>query len=838
MNRAWGGIEGSAGAPEIEGPYPGLRPFLAEEAEIFFGREQMADEVLVRLNERHMVVVHGTSGCGKSSLIAAGVLPQLAKRRARRGLTLNVGSFRPGSRPMQSLVATIAGEVAGGTAPADMQKVYAAIAQRQGARPELARLAKAAGIDQLCIIVDQFEELFRFAEDESFEEAERFAETLVALAGASDRPADWWEEGGEGDGVLATEAKEAQISFLLTMRSEFLGDCSRYPRLAEAINRTQYLLPNMERSDLIRAIREPAEVFGGTVDHALAEKIADDAGREQDPLPLVQHALMKLWRASDNGALDLSGYEQALAASGQSEALRQKSPLSAILADHADAVLAQATKGESDRLAATGFIFRALTRKDSEGRAIRCPQRYARLEKVSGVGPQVTREIVDCFRREGVSFLTPYEAMQAEIDPATVIDISHEALIRTWPRMSDRTIDPETAQPVGWLEREAQEAMVWRWLVLHAKFFRTNNSAYLDGTTTDRLGDWFQTVKTRPEWARPYLLHGEGKEDVREEPEWKAVDGLLEESRRRTWLERNMVRRWKKLGWWSLVLLAVALVGVVAAGVQGYSMWSKAQALRSLEAARQSTANSLYVTANVTLEKNTKRRAGSNPAEDELVDPGVAAVASGGAEGTMLVINRKSGYIWIGATRGNGTLSHIVRSDGRSLPPAAVERGGSYRIRGNLTVREGPPGADGQPAEAIGLIADNTLVTAVEPPIPAPGAAGYWLRALLVPTKLPNVRLLHAGDEETAAASAGNFTDLGYSVAASDDASARGRWEVLYCREEDRGAALRLAAIASRELAQTHGLEARTVAPVRGSDCPAPGEPGLRLIVDFSAAAS
>ena len=143
-----------------EAPYPGLRPFGARERDVFFGREQMIEEVLIRLNEKHMVVVHGTSGCGKSSLIAAGVLPQLAQRRARLKRVLRIGMFRPGAQPMRALVDLLMEMLATANRPANIRDVHAALACDKP-RAAVARLAGAAGIDQLCIVVDQFEELFR-----------------------------------------------------------------------------------------------------------------------------------------------------------------------------------------------------------------------------------------------------------------------------------------------------------------------------------------------------------------------------------------------------------------------------------------------------------------------------------------------------------------------------------------------------------------------------------------------------------------------------------------------------------------------------------------------------
>lgn len=566
MNKAWRALEPDPLEGMATSPYPGLRPFLTRERDIFFGREQMVDQVLVRLNERHMVVVHGASGCGKSSLIAAGVLPQLARRRARRGLVLRTGTFRPGIKPMQALVGLLQELCAGEDGPASLEAVYRAIANGAEARAGVARLAAAAGIDQICIVVDQFEELFRFAEDEGFEEAQLFAELLVQLCGCDESEAGWWEAEGEA-AEPGTDA--AEISFILTMRSEFLGNCARYRGLAEAINHTQYLLPNMARADLVRAIREPAEVFEGSVDHALAERMADDAAREQDALPLVQHALMQMWRAADDRTLGLADYERALEECAQGEQARTRAPLSAILAGHADRVLAEVAGGDPARETAAEFIFRALTRKDSESRAIRCPQRFWRLARVSGVSREETRAIVDGFRREGVSFLTPYAAMGEEIDGDTVIDISHEALIRAWPRMSDKAIDAETAQPLGWVEREAQDAMLWRWLSVHALFFETNRKAYLDGATSERLGAWFERIKARPDWVRAHLVRPAGKDDATDEPEWQAVARLLKESHDKTWLDRAMLKKWRKLGWSSLAVLLLVIAG---AGFGGYKL--------------------------------------------------------------------------------------------------------------------------------------------------------------------------------------------------------------------------------------------------------------------------
>ena len=138
----------------------------------------------------------------------------------------------------------------------------------------VATLLRQGEDDHICILVDQFEELFRYDQHVSHAEASCFVEFLTSLAG--DPP----------PGLYA----------ILTMRSDFLGNCARYDGFAETVNRTQYLLPRMEHSALLRAIREPATLYGGEVSRELAERLIADFGGGQDQLPLIQHGLMELWR--------------------------------------------------------------------------------------------------------------------------------------------------------------------------------------------------------------------------------------------------------------------------------------------------------------------------------------------------------------------------------------------------------------------------------------------------------------------------------------------------------------------------------------------------------------
>ncbi len=276
-------------------PFPGLRPFERHEWPIFFGRERMTDEVVGRVIDQHLVVVHGDSGCGKSSLVRAGVLAQLEQERARSGICWRTAIMLPREAPLRRLAEEL-GELQGAAADPDyLHRVRRILNHGAEAPAAFAELLRDGSDDHVCLLVDQFEELFAFAQKHGREEAQLFVDFLVGLA----------------------ESPPPGLYAILTMRSEFLGVCARFKGLAEAVNKTQYLLPQMERPALLRAIREPATLYDGEVSRELAERLIADAGGGQDQLPLIQHGLMLLWRRKVSAP---TGLAEAAAPFGLAEA--------------------------------------------------------------------------------------------------------------------------------------------------------------------------------------------------------------------------------------------------------------------------------------------------------------------------------------------------------------------------------------------------------------------------------------------------------------------------------------------------------------------------------------
>ncbi len=280
-------------------PFPGLRPFFEPDAPLFYGRGAQIRSMLTRLRACRFLAVVGTSGCGKSSLVHAGLIP--AVRRNTLGPTperWRVIKLRPGNAPMQrlaeALVAEISAEQITLASSAVGQESYTLLATRKGLEagrfglPAALEILKVSSQTPVLVLVDQFEELFRFHTQETLahsetatpatkegrqNQAQAFVKLLLAAAAQNERP----------------------ISVVLTMRSDYLGDCSLYSGLPEAINDAQFLTPQMSREQMRTAITGPLELFGAEADPAVVDQMLNDVEPQSDPLPLLQHALLQTW---------------------------------------------------------------------------------------------------------------------------------------------------------------------------------------------------------------------------------------------------------------------------------------------------------------------------------------------------------------------------------------------------------------------------------------------------------------------------------------------------------------------------------------------------------------
>ncbi|CAK7285971.1 WD_REPEATS_REGION domain-containing protein [Streptomyces misionensis JCM 4497] len=262
--------EQSPVGPGQRAPYAGLAAFRTQDAEWFFGRERLVDQVLQRLREQRFVMVIGASGSGKSSLLRAGLVPALEQRTV---------VFTPGPRPLEECAIHIAA-LAGGTPgrwyeelSADPANLHRALRQTLAAEPPES---------EVVLVVDQFEETFTqgAAEDAAF---------IRAL-------------------VTAARAPNSRCRVVLGVRADFYAHCTRHSDLVEVLRDAQVPVGPMSLEELRCAIVQPAVRSGLTVEGALLATLTAQAQGRPGVLPLLSHALLETWRRRRGNALTLDGF--------------------------------------------------------------------------------------------------------------------------------------------------------------------------------------------------------------------------------------------------------------------------------------------------------------------------------------------------------------------------------------------------------------------------------------------------------------------------------------------------------------------------------------------------
>jgi WD40 repeat protein/tetratricopeptide (TPR) repeat protein len=559
----------SAGASN---PFPGLRPFRTEEHHLFFGREEQIAELLGLLRQHRFLAVVGTSGSGKSSLVRAGLIPALHRGTlTRAGSSWEVVLLRPGGDPIANLArALIEARIYDAEDPESLPRLKATLARSRYGLVEAVRQSELEPASNLLVVIDQFEELFRFRRLGSG--SEEAASAFVRLL------------------LTASEQSEQRIYAAITMRSDYLGDCAQIPGLPEAVNLGEYLIPRLSREQKRDAIEKPVGVGGGRIAPRLVQRMLNDVGDDPDQLPVLQHALMRAWDAwaaakQPGEAIDLEHYESI---GGMEEALSR----------HADEVfLALPDDHHRD---ACARIFRALTEKGTDNRGVRRPTRLERLELVTGAGRDVVWSVIEAFRGPGVTFLMP--GPEQELQGRTVIDLSHESLMRGWARLRD------------WVEVEAQSARIYRRLAETAELWKEGRAGLFRDPDLQITLSWRDAARPNAAWAEQsgggfelameFLDHSRDaartEELAREEArrrELEAARALAEIERRRAEERQRSAKRMKALAGGVALVAAVALVASIFAVIARREALENAELARASELAAMEAASRLQATA-------------------------------------------------------------------------------------------------------------------------------------------------------------------------------------------------------------------------------------------------
>ncbi|HEY8269338.1 MAG TPA: AAA family ATPase [Pseudobdellovibrionaceae bacterium] len=444
-------------------PYQGLKRFNLKDRERFFGRDKLIARLFEAVNRSNLSLVLGASGSGKSSVVRAGLIPELKK--SLKYQTFYDFIFTPNQDPFDSLYRCLLSE----------EKDY----NFSKSEAEIALEAKAETLSKVIstlkkdeerwlIFVDQFEELFTICDDP--DKRKNFISGLVQVA----------------------KSGNSSVKLVLAMRSDFLEQFSFYPDLGSIANQNNiHLVTEMYPDELQQAIEQPAAMHGVVFEEGLVKQIIDEVEGQKGYLPLLQYTLDLFWE-SECRTLDADGHPNI-----ENRTLNKKNytaleGVRGALQKRVNEIYKDVCERNKDGEAATKQIFLKLVNivdSDSGSRAVN--RRAYRYEFVGEPVENTLKRFVD----ENL-LVSSYEYSNEKellignnkknLENAT-IEIAHEILLSSWDRLK-RWLEEEKEAIIlkNWLAGETR-----RWLEVRAKDESKANDELLKGARLD------QTVEFR-----------------------------------------------------------------------------------------------------------------------------------------------------------------------------------------------------------------------------------------------------------------------------------------------------------------------------------------------------
>ncbi|RAJ93168.1 WD40 repeat protein [Larkinella arboricola] len=440
-------------------PFPGLRSFEQEDAYLFFGRTSQLRNLKEKLAYSRFLAIIGSSGSGKSSLVKAGLIPELVSGNLKASTDdpWQVVFFNPEATPIRNLAQSL---------HQTFSRQNHAFAERfspqeveRWLRTDSVALLDWCKQTNVLLVIDQFEELFRYHQaDEDQGEVMQFINLILTLS----------------------HHASSSVYVVLTMRSDYLDECTDYEGLTEAINNGYYLLPKMTRDEVREAIVTPVQVMGATISEELIDRLLSDIGEKVDQLPILQHALMRTWnywqlKRTSGNQIEVSDYEAI--------GTMQKA-----ITVHAEEVY-ENLPDERSRLV-TEKIFKSLIVLNAGNTGLVQPLSVRAMENVTGLDSGLLCNVLNRFREPEVAFLTPSTTVNTE--DGLIIDLSHERLIHLWDRLHT------------WVKEEVDSAKFYRQVSNSATLYHEGRTGLWVNPELQIGLKWLTENRPTPGWANRY----------------------------------------------------------------------------------------------------------------------------------------------------------------------------------------------------------------------------------------------------------------------------------------------------------------------------------------------
>lgn len=446
-------------------PFPGLRPFLYNETHLYYGQDQITQRVLNQILNHRFVAILGGAGVGKTSFVNCGLKPYFA--------TGIVGSIhthwhiihsRPSNNPIRNLAEAISKVDAVDSKDVDeniqSHIIYNVLKRGKSGLIELLKQRKPETKEKFLLIIDQFEDIFRFKNERNESGLAEDAFEYVNIL------------------VNAVQQKEIPVYLAIIVRSDFADDCLMFPNLSNFINRSNVLVPRLNRELIREVITGPLKASHIRIDNTLLLQILNDASNIEDLLPRLQHAMRRSWESwrtlgTAEKSLSLTEYEIS---GGLKNAIN----------NHANQLFESLQEEDRDHCRK---IFKSLAEKGSENKGFTRPTSVKELAGIAQTSIDNVIRIVDIFRHPDAGFLLPAEG---ELTPEVVVDLVHSSLLRTWSRMK------------AWVQDENISSQMYRQLSESSAQYQVGKMGLLRPPDLQFALNWQEKQKPTLEWAKRY----------------------------------------------------------------------------------------------------------------------------------------------------------------------------------------------------------------------------------------------------------------------------------------------------------------------------------------------
>ncbi|MBW4694692.1 MAG: hypothetical protein KME27_23325 [Lyngbya sp. HA4199-MV5] len=400
-------------APDLNNdlcPYIGLEAFREKNQNLFFGRQRLVDKLLKHLEINRLLIVVGSSGSGKSSVVLGGLLPRLLTGMVAGSQDwFYYAPLVPSSDPLTALARRVK--------PANVPTTEWIPQQTSAFKQDsnhLMQLTRQRDHQPVVLIIDQFEEVFTLCHDDEARQA--VIKNLLHFV----------------------QTPDARNILILTMRTDFESQFVRTPDLLPLFEQYHIRMTALDAGELRETIEKPAEMVGLKFEEGLVEALLSDVLGEPAALPLLQFTLLKLWDNREHNRLTWESY-------------RRLGGGRLALAKSADAFYSSLIPEE--QFTVKRILLRMI--RPSEGLEVTSNRIPREKLYLSGEARDRVDRVLNKLIYARLVRLTEGDSLGD-----AQVEVAHEALIRNWPQLVDWLEDERSSLR----QRLRLTSMVEHWL--------------------------------------------------------------------------------------------------------------------------------------------------------------------------------------------------------------------------------------------------------------------------------------------------------------------------------------------------------------------------------------